>query len=111
MGYYDKDKRTRRRIKQEFVVGVKTTVGLQVAYTIDVSRGGVKLGSPVLQLPLGKQVDLVIDKGGEKYPFSGRVVRDDGIYYIDRIRRSVTAFFVRIDDQRFPEFAVDNYYV
>ncbi len=108
---YENDKRTRRRIKQEFAVGVRTTVGLHLAYTIDVSRGGIKIGSPVLQLPLGGQVDLVIDKRGEKYPFSGHVVREDGNYYIDRIRRSVTAFFVRIDDQRFPEFAVNNYFV
>jgi len=93
------------------MVGIKTTVGLQLAYTIDVSRDGVKIGSPVLQLPLGGQVDVVIDRRGEKYPFSGRVVRDDGNYYIDRIRRSVTAFFVRIDDQRFTEFAVNNYFV
>ena len=111
MRSYDNDKRIRRRMKQEFVVGVRTAVGLHLAYTIDVSRGGIKIGSPVLQLPLGVQVDLVIDKRGEKYPFSGHVVREDGNYYIDRIRRSVTAFFIKIDDLRFSEFAIDNYFV
>jgi PilZ domain len=111
MRAYDNDKRNWRRVKQEFVVGVKTTAGLQVAYTIDVSRDGVKIGSPVLQLPLGGQVDVVIDRQGEKHPFSGRVVRDDGHYYIDRIRRSVTAFFIRIDDGQFNDFAFENFFV
>jgi hypothetical protein len=111
MSAHDNDKRTRQRLKQEFMVGVKTEKGMNVAYTIDVSRGGVKVGSPTLLLYLGGQVELVIDKRGEKFPFSGRVERDCGNYYIDRINRSVNAFFISIDDTQFSEFIVDNYYV
>jgi hypothetical protein len=109
MSLYKDDKRIRPRIKQELVVGVRTERGINVAYTIDVSRGGVKVGSPLL--PLGGQVELLIDERGEKYPFSGRVVREDGTYYIDRISRSVNTFFIRIDDLRFSNFLIDNYFV
>jgi len=108
MSTYENDKRIRRRIKQQFVVGVRTERGLNIAYTIDVSRDGVKVGSPLPLLPLGGKVELVIDKQGEKYPFSGRIVREDGNYYINRISRSVSSFFIRIDDVQFPEFVVDN---
>jgi hypothetical protein len=98
-------------MKQEFMVGVRTETGLKVAYTIDISRGGVKVGSPLLLLPLGGQVELVIDKRGEKIPFSGRVVREDGHHYIDRISRSGNAFFISIDDARYSKFASDNYFI
>ena len=111
MSSYENDKRIRRRVKQQFVVGVRTVRGLNVAYTIDVSSGGVKVGSPLLLLPLGERVELVIDKQGEKYPFSGRVVREDGNYYINRIRRSVNAFFIRIEDERFSKFVIDNCFI
>jgi hypothetical protein len=109
MSSYKDDKRIIPRIKQELVVGVRTERGINVAYTIDVSRGGVKVGSPLL--PLGEQVELVIDERGGKYPFSGRVTREDGTYYIDRISRSVNTFFIRIDDLRFSNFLIDNYFV
>ena len=105
------DKRINRRMKQEFVVGVRTKRGSSVAYTIDVSRRGVKVGSPQLFLPLGGQVELVIEKRGEKYPFSGQVVREDGNYYINSIGSSVNTFFIRIDDVQYANFAIDNYYV
>jgi PilZ domain len=111
MSSYENDKRIRRRIKQQFVVGVRTMRGLNVAYTIDISRGGVKVGSPLVLFPLGEQVELLIDKQGEKYPFSGRVVREDGNYYINRIKRSVNTFFIRIDDERFSKFVIDNCFI
>jgi hypothetical protein len=111
MSSYKNDKRIGRRMKQEFMVGVRTGIGLKMAYTIDISRGGVRIGSPLLLLPLGGEVELVIDKRGVKYPFSGRVAREDGSHYIDRISRSVNAFFISIDDARYPKFAIDNYYV
>lgn len=111
MSSYESDKRINRRMKQEFVVGVRTNKGSSVAYTIDVSRGGVKVGSPQLLLPLGGQVEIVVEKRGERYPFSGQVVREDGNYYINRIGRSVSSFFIRIDDAQYANFASDNYYV
>lgn len=112
MSSYNNEKRIKRRMKQELVVGVRTKMGLiNVAYTIDLSRSGVKVGSPLLLLSLGEQVELVIDKQGEKYPFSGRVEREDGNYYINRISRSVNTFFIRIDDDRFPKFVIDNYFL
>src|SRR5271169_1130648 len=108
---YENDKRIRRRVKQQFVVGVRTLRGLNIAYTIDVSRGGVKVGSPLSLLPLGEQVELVIDKQGEKYPFSGQVAREDGSYYINRIGRSVNSFFIKIDDEQFSNFMIDNCFI
>ena len=98
-------------MKQELVVGVRTDRGLNMAYIIDLSRDGVKVGSPLLLLSLGGQVELVIDRLGEKYPFSGRVVREDGNYYIDRIHRSVNSFFISIDDVQYSKFVIDNYFV
>ena len=111
MSSYKNDKRIRRRMKQEFVVGVRTERGLSAVYTIDVSRDGVKVGSPMQMFPLGGQVEVVIEKRGEKYPFSGRVVREDGNHYIDRISRSVNAYFISIDDERYSNFVIDNYFV
>jgi len=111
MSSRDNDKRIERRIKQQFVVGVRTMRGLSIAYTIDVSRCGVKIGSPQLLFPPGEPVELIIDKLGEKHPFSGRVIREDGEYYINRLRRSVNAFFIRIDDGRFPNFMIDNCFI
>ncbi len=111
MSPYESDKRVNRRMKLEFVVGVRTRSGSSIAYTIDVSRGGVKLGSPQLPLPLGGQVELVLEKQGERYPFSGQVARQDGSYYINRIGRSVDACFIRIDDAEYANFAFNNYYV
>jgi hypothetical protein len=107
----ENDKRTKNRIKLEFVVGVRTGNRLSMAYTIDVSNGGIKIGSPLLQLSLGGQVELVIDKRGEKYPFSGKVARGDGSYYFNRINRSGNAFFISIDDARYSTFITDNYFV
>ncbi len=92
-------------------MGVKTNKGLNVAYTIDVSRGGVKVASPVLMLPVGERVELVIEKRGEKYPFPGQVAREDRNYYIKRISRSANAFFIKIDDVRFLDFVSDNYFL
>jgi hypothetical protein len=108
----NKEKRYKRRMKQELVVGVRTKMGLvHAAYTIDLSRSGVKIGSPLLMLSPGDRVELIIDTQGRKYPFSGQVERTDGHYYINRIHRSVNAFFIKIDDERFSTFAIDHYYV
>lgn len=106
-----KDKRDKLRIKREFVIGVRTRTGMKVAYAIDVSREGVKVGSPQLTLPVGELVEVMVEKGGEKIPFSGQVARDDGPCHLDRIGRSANSFFIRITDARFPEFAFNNYYV
>ncbi len=111
MSSYANDKRIGRRMNQEIVVGVKTNKGVNVAYTIDVSRGGVKVASPVLMLPVGERVELIIEKRGEKYPFPGRVAREDRNYYITRISRSANAFFIKIDDARFLDFVSDNYFL
>jgi hypothetical protein len=111
MSLYGNDKRAKNRIKLEFVVGGRTESVMNMAYTIDVSNGGVKIGSPLLQLSLGGKVELVIDKRGEKYPFSGRVARGDGSHYFHRINRSGNAFFISIDDARYQEFITDNYFV
>ena len=38
MSSYENDKRIIRRIKQQFVVGVRTGRGLNITYSIDASR-------------------------------------------------------------------------
>jgi hypothetical protein len=111
MSAYANDKRNDQRRKEEFVVGVKTRAELNIAYTIDISRSGIKVGSPLRHLPVGEPVELVMDKRGEKHPFAGRVVRDDGASYINRIGRSANAVFIRIDDEQFSDFVIDNYFV
>jgi len=111
MGARTIDARTGLRIKQELVVGLKTNSGLNMAYTIDVSRGGVKLGRPQLVLPVGEPVELVIEKRGEKIPFAGHVARSDGNYYINRISRNANSYFIKIDDSRYSNFVMDNYFI
>jgi hypothetical protein len=111
MGIYGNNKRTSGRTKREFMVGLKITTETKQVYTIDLSHGGVKVGGARLQLPVGAPVELVLDKGGEKIPFSGRIARKDGLYYISRIGRDANAFFIRITDARFPEFMRAHYQI
>jgi hypothetical protein len=93
------------------VVGVRTQTDTKLAYLIDVSSSGVKVGSPLLRLPVGGAVELLVEKGGERVPFTGKVERDDGAQYIDRLKREGNAFFIRIADNRFTDFASDNFFV
>jgi hypothetical protein len=99
------------RIRQEGIVGVKTSAGMSMAYTIDLSRGGVKLGRPQLSMPVGETVELVLEKRGEKFPFSGHVARNDGNHFIDRIHQSGNAYFVKIEDARYANFVNENYFI
>ena len=108
------DKRSGIRIKKEVVVGVRsprTSERANLAYTIDLSRGGMKIGSPVLYLSVGEQVELLVDKSGGKALFSGTVARKEGTHYIDRISRSGNAFFVRIEDVEYHKFVRDNFFI
>ena len=111
MVLYENNKRNNGRTKREMMVGVKTGTEMKQVYTIDLSHVGVKVGAANLQLPLGAQVELVLEKGGEKIPFSGRIARQDGLCYINRIGRDANAFFIKIFDNRFPEFLRINYQV
>jgi hypothetical protein len=111
MSAYANDKRTGQRRKEEFVVGVKARAELNIAYVIDISRSGIRVGNPLRHLPVGEPVELVMEKRGEKHPFSGRVVRDDGSSYINRIGRSASTVFIRIEDEQFSDFVIDNYFV
>jgi hypothetical protein len=111
MGIYGNNKRNSGRTKRELMVGVKTGTETKQVYTIDLSHGGVKVGAAMLRLPLGAPVELLLEKGGEKIPFSGRIARGDGICYINRIGRDANAFFIKITDARFPEFMKTNYQV
>jgi hypothetical protein len=106
---YGNNKRNNGRMKREMVVGIKTKTEAREAYTIDLSTGGVRVGGALLKLPLGEQVELTMAKGGEKIPFSGSVVREDGMYHLNRIGRDVIAFFIRITDVKFSEFVSRNY--
>ena len=111
MNSLENDKRTRMRLKQEFVVGIKTDEGTRIAYLIDVSRDGVKVGTPVSSFHLEMPVEIVIDNRGERLLFKGRVERNDGTHYIDRIHSTANAIFIKIDDDRFPNFVNDHYYI
>ena len=107
----ENDKRAGLRLKQERVVGVTSDAGSRIAYMIDVSRGGVKIGTPARSLHPGATVELVMEKGGERFPFKGRVVRDDGAHYIDRIRCTANAVFIKIEDIRYATFVSDHYFI
>ncbi|HYA88011.1 MAG TPA: PilZ domain-containing protein [Nitrospirota bacterium] len=65
MSSYENVKRMRRRVKEQLVVGIRTERGLNIAYTIDVSRNGLMVGSPLPLFPRGGEVELVIDRQGE----------------------------------------------
>ncbi len=110
MGSCVNEKRTRGRMQRELAISVKTSKETKQVYTIDLSHGGVKVGGALLRLPLGEQVEVLMEKAGEKIPFVGRVAREDGIYHLNRIGRDANAFFIRIDDTRFSEFVSSNYH-
>ena len=86
------------------MVDIKVGNEVKKIYSIDLSMGGVKVGGKMLMLKPGEQVDLTLDKGGEKVTFRGQVERNDGCQRINRIGGDANAFFVRILDERFPEF-------
>jgi len=107
-------KRSGQRIKNELIVGVKTTKTnseSKLAYTVDLSRGGMKIASPMLFLSVGEQLEVIVTRAGEKVVFSGDVKRKDGIHFIDRIRRSGNAYFIGIEDSEFHKFVADNFYI
>ncbi len=103
------DKRKGGRVKRELAVRVRTQRETKQVYTIDLSHGGVKVGGAMLKLPLGEQVEVLVEKAGETIPFSGRVAREDGLYHLNRIGRDANSFFIRIADVRFPAFVNGNY--
>lgn len=101
-------------MKQEIVVGIRTGNArgeTTLAYTIDLSRDGMKIGSPALYLAVGDPVELLFDRPEGKVFFSGKVSRNDGIHYIDRIRRSGNAFVIRIEDAEYTKFVAENFFV
>lgn len=104
MGIYGKEKRTQGRVKREYLVDIKIGNDVKKIYSIDLSEGGVKIGGAMLMLKPGEQVELSMEKDGEKLTFRGQVDRDDGSQRINRIGRDANAYFVRILDERFPEF-------
>ncbi len=104
MTIYGKDRRRHERVKRELKVEIKTGTETMQIYSIDLSAGGVKVGGALLKLTLSEQIELAIEKDGEKFTFRGRVERDDGSQRINRIGRDGNAFFIRILDDRFAEF-------
>lgn len=105
------NKRRKGRAKREIVVEIKARSETKQVYTIDLSQGGVKVGGTVLQLQVGEPVEVIVKNGGDKLSFPGQVAREDGIYFLNRISRNVSTFFIRITDERFPEFVNNNYHV
>ncbi len=103
------EKRKSGRVKRELAVRVRTRQETKQVYTIDLSPGGVKIGGALLKLPLGEQVEVLMEKAGETIPFSGRVSREDGLHHLNRIGRDANSFFIRIADVRFPAFVNGHY--
>jgi c-di-GMP-binding flagellar brake protein YcgR len=99
-----RERRRQARVKRELKVEIKTGTQVMQLYSIDLSAGGIKIGGASLKLTPGEQIELVIEKSGEKFTVRGQVMRDDGIHHINRIGRDGNAYFVRILDERFAEF-------
>jgi hypothetical protein len=104
MTIYGKEKRTKGRVKREYLLDIKIGNESKKVYSIDLSEGGVKVGGAMLMLKPGEQVEISVDKDGKKFTFRGQVARNDGSQRINRIGREANAFFIRILDERFPEF-------
>ncbi len=104
MVIYGNEKRTQGRVKREYLVDIRIGNEIKRIYSIDLSDGGIKVGGAMLMLKSGEQVELSLEKDGEKFTFRGQVARNDGSQRINRIGREANAFFVRILDERFPEF-------
>jgi len=104
MTIYGKEKRKQGRVKREYMVDIKVGNENKKIYSIDLSEGGVKVGGAMLMLKPGEQVDLSVEKDGVKYAFRGQVERNDGNQRINRIGCDANVFFIRILDERFPEF-------
>jgi len=102
--HYGQKKRIHPRVKRELRVDVKTGTRTIQVYSIDLSAGGIKVAGAKLCLIPGEQVELVVEKGVEKFTFQGGVERADGSLRIKRIGRDGNAFFVRILDERLAEF-------
>ncbi len=110
----DKRSGLRIRLEKEFPVGVRIggPAGLsKLAYTIDLSLGGIKIGSPMLYLPIGDQVEVLVDRPEGKMVFPGRVSREEGTHYIDRIRQNGYVYFIRIEDVGFAQFMSYYYFI
>ena len=105
------NKTRKGRAKRELTVEIKTRTETKQVYTIDLSQGGVKVGGAVLQLQVGEPLEVIVKTGGEKLSFPGHVARADGLYFLNRISRNVSSFFVRITDERFVKFVSGNYHV
>jgi hypothetical protein len=111
MGIYGSNKRNKGRAKREFNVQLKSANEVKQVYSIDFSEGGMRVGGPMLQLSVGDQVELILEKSGNKASFLGQVARQDGIERIKRIGRDANAFFIRIVDEKFVEFVKANFSV
>ncbi len=111
MGIYGSNKRNKGRARREFNVQLKSANEVKQVYSLDISEGGMKVGGPMLQLSVGDQVELVLEKSGIKVSFIGHVARQDGIERINRIGRDANAFFIRIIDEKFSEFVKANFSV
>jgi len=104
MTVYGKEKRKQGRVKREYMVEIKVGNEIKKIYSIDLSEGGVKVGGTMLMLKPGEEVDISVDRGGEKFTFRGQVARNDGSQRINRIGCDANVFFIRIVDEHFAEF-------
>lgn len=108
-GLYGNNRRSQGRAKRELNVVIRSPKETKTVYTVDFSRGGVKVGAAMLRLSLGEPVEFVMDSKGSKVSFLGRVTRDDGLERINRIGRDANTFFIRIGDTKFAEFVHGNF--
>lgn len=104
MTIYGKEKRKQGRVKREYMIDIRIGNEFKKIYSIDLSAGGVKVGGALLMMKPGEQVELSVDKDGERLTFRGQVERNDGSQRINRIGREANIYFIRILDERFIEF-------
>jgi hypothetical protein len=104
MTIYGKEKRSQGRVKREYMVEIKVGNEVKKIYSIDLSAGGVKVGGAMLVLKPGEEINISVERGGEKFTFRGQVARNDGSQRINRIGCDANVFFIRIIDEHFAEF-------
>ena len=105
------EKRTGLRVNLESVAGLRIDGVVNAVYAIDISSGGIKIGRPQLCLNLGAPVEVFIEKHGARHQFPGRVLRADGSHFVNRLKCSVSAYFVEISDDGYRKFLHENYFI
>ena len=102
MTTYSPNRRAWNRPTREFQITINDSD--HQVYTFDFSPKGLRFGGPSLNLHVGERVRITTKKGDKIYDFTGEVKRNDGLFPIRRIGRSVNGFFVMTSSPVYQEF-------